>query len=112
MLLRDAGGETTGFALCHSVPLVEGRTREELRVLKLALRRAEDGPALMSRVADFARRCGARRAAVRVQGEYETFYGALIAAGARVRWTDLRMTFREHVETRPAEGVVLSNWEI
>jgi GNAT superfamily N-acetyltransferase len=112
VLLRDAGGETAGFALCHSVPLVEGRVREELRVLKLALRRAEDGPALMSRVADFARRCGARRAAVRVQGEYETFYRALITAGARVRWTDLRMTYAGYPEPRAGNGVVLSNWEI
>ena len=112
VLLRDATGAVLGFALCHSVPLVEGRLREELRVLKLALRRCEDAPALMGRVADFARRCGARRAAVRVQGEYEAFYRALIAAGARVRWTDLRMTYAGYPEPKAAKGVLLSNWEI
>ena len=112
VLLREADGDVLGFALCHSVPLVEGRVREELRVLKLVLRRADDGPALMSRVADFARRSGARRAAVRVQGEYETFYRALITGGARVRWTDLRMTYVGYPEPRAGKGVVLSNWEI
>jgi len=112
VLLRGTAGELLGFALCHSVPLVEGRVREELRVLKLVLRRADDGPALMSRVADFARRSGARRAAVRVQGEYETFYRALITGGARVRWTDLRMTYVGYPEPRAGKGVVLSNWEI
>jgi GNAT superfamily N-acetyltransferase len=112
VLLRDPLGELTGFALCHSVPLVEGRVREELRVLKLALRHADDAPALMRQVADFARRSGARRAAVRVQGEYEQFYGSLVAMRARVRWTDLRMTFAGFPEPRAQSGVLLSNWEI
>jgi hypothetical protein len=35
-MLREAGA-LVGVALCHTAPLVEGRTREELRVLKLAL---------------------------------------------------------------------------
>ena len=37
VLVRD-GSKLVGFALCHTAPLVEGRTREELRVLKLVLR--------------------------------------------------------------------------
>jgi hypothetical protein len=112
VLLRGASGELLGFALCHSVPLVEGRVREELRVLKLALRRNDDAAALMRQVADYARRSGTRRAAVRVQGEYEAFYGALVALRARVRWTDLRMTYAGFGEPKAATGVLLSNWEI
>jgi len=34
-----------------------------------------------------------------------------MTAGARVRWTDLRMTLRGYEEPR-VNGVVLSNWEI
>jgi hypothetical protein len=36
LLVRDAG-RLIAFALCHTAPLVEGRTREELRVLKLVV---------------------------------------------------------------------------
>jgi hypothetical protein len=61
---------------------------------------------------DYARRSGTRRVAVRLQGEYADAYRRLVALGARVRWTDLRMTLVGHEEPRPAEGIVLSNWEI
>jgi hypothetical protein len=37
LLLRDDAGLLEGFALFHDVPLVEGRSREEIRVLKLGL---------------------------------------------------------------------------
>ena len=46
VLVRGADGALTGFALCHSVPLVEGRVREELRVLKLALADEQTLPVL------------------------------------------------------------------
>src|SRR3954463_15206847 len=36
-LLLKQRGELVGFALCHTTPLVEGRSRDELRVLKLVL---------------------------------------------------------------------------
>jgi hypothetical protein len=36
----------------------------------------------------------------------------LIALGARVRWTDLRMTLSGADEPNPAGGMVLSNWEV
>jgi len=111
VLLRE-GSTLVGFALCHSVPLVEGRVREELRVLKLVLARADLVPAMARQLADYARRSGTRRAAIRVQGEYPEVYATLIGLRGRVRWTDLRMTFGEHAESRPAAGVVLSNWEI
>jgi hypothetical protein len=111
VLLRE-DGEVEAFALCHTVPLVEGRTREELRVLKMVLGREDQLPAMVRALADYARRSGARRVAFRVQGEYTSVYAQLIAMGARVRWTDLRMTVAGHGEERAAGGVVMSNWEI
>ncbi len=112
VLVRGAGGRLEGFALCHSAPLVEGRVREELRVLKLAAATREAVPAVAAAVCDFARRSGTRRAAFRVQGDYAWLYAALLRRGGRVRWTDLRMPLDGHAEPRAAEGAVLSNWEI
>jgi GNAT superfamily N-acetyltransferase len=111
-LLVRRGGILTGFALCHTAPLVEGRSREELRVLKLALEREEDMEPMMRALADLARRSGTRRVAVRLQGEYADAYRRLIAMGGRIRWSDLRMTLDGHAEARPGLGMVLSNWEI
>jgi GNAT superfamily N-acetyltransferase len=111
-VLLVRGESLVGFALCHTAPLVEGRSREELRVLKLVLAREDDAEAMMRSLVDFARRSGTRRVALRVQGEYTGLYSRLVALGARVRWTDLRMTYAEHVEPRATDGVVLSNWEI
>jgi GNAT superfamily N-acetyltransferase len=111
VILRD-GGALAGFALCHTAPLVEGRVREELRVLKLVLA-SEDGVEPMARaLRDFARRSGTRRVAVRVQGEFEGMHARLVAMGARVRWTDLRMTLAGYAEPKPERGIILSNWEI
>lgn len=101
-----------GFALCHSVPLVEGRAREELRVLKLVIRKQSHLPALTGLLLDHARRTGTRRVAIRMQGDYSEAYRTLIMLGARVRWTDLRMSVFGWRELPPAEGLVLSNWEI
>jgi GNAT superfamily N-acetyltransferase len=112
VLLRDDDGSLAGFALAHTVPLVEGRAREELRVLKLVLVREELFGTLARALSDFARRSGTRRVAVRVQGEYLSTYQKMISLGARVRWTDLRMSLAGYEERRPSEGVVLSNWEI
>jgi len=39
-------------------------------------------------------------------------YRALVALGARVRWTDLRMSLGGYEERRVATGIILSNWEI
>ena len=111
--VRGTDGALAGFALCHSVPLVAGRVREELRVLKLALTDLAVLPALARAVTDFARRSGTRRAAFRVQGQYEGLYRALVAMRGRVRWSDLRMTLDGYAEPPVREGgVVLSNWEI
>jgi hypothetical protein len=105
-------GALTGFALCHTAPLVEGRTREELRVLKLVLAREESFDAMITALRDFAKRSGTRRVAIRVQGEYGATYQRLIAMGARVRWTDLRMALDGYDEALPEHGLLLSNWEI
>ena len=110
-LLRR-GGTIAGFAICHSVPLVEGRAREELRVLKLVLERDEDLEEMVRALCDHARRSGTRRIAIRMQGEYEVAYRRLVALGARVRWSDLRMSLAGHQERVPARGLLLSNWEI
>ena len=111
-VLLYRGGAVTGFALCHTAPLVEGRAREELRVLKLALEHPEDFDAMLTALCDFARRSGTRRMAVRMQGEYPDAYRRMVALGARVRWTDLRMAFAGFDEVRAGTGMVLSNWEI
>jgi hypothetical protein len=111
VLLYD-GDRLVGFALAHTAPLVEGRARDELRVLKLALEdesRLED---LLRGVSDLARRSGTRRVSLRVQGEFGSAYRRVIALGAHVRWTDLRMSLIGFEERRPERGLVLSNWEI
>ena len=111
-VLLHAGDRLVGYALCHTVPLVEGRAREELRVLKLVVADDEHIDAMVRALMDYARRSGTRRVALRVQGDYLGLYQRLIAMGGRVRWTDLRMTVTGYPEGRAARGVVLSNWEI
>ena len=109
LMKRD---ELVGFALCHTAPLVEGRAREDLRVLKLALRDQSSLEEMVRLLADLARRSGTRRVSIRVQGEYDAAYQRLIALRGRVRWSDLRMTLVGYAEPRPEHGMVLSNWEI
>ena len=112
VLLREHGA-LSGFALCHSAPLVEGRSREELRVLKLVLADADDFERMVPLLAELARRTGTSRVSLRLQGEYGRLFQRSLALGARVRWTDLRMALAGYEE--PAlltSGVVLSNWEI
>lgn len=111
-IVMEKGGRVTGFALCHTIPLVEGRPREEMRVLKMVLERRESLEPMARMLSGYARRVGAQRVAFRVQGGYPEAYAKLIAMGARVRWTDLRMTLRGHPEPPPSEGLALSNWEI
>jgi GNAT superfamily N-acetyltransferase len=110
-VLRGPGG-VRGFAAYHVVPLVEGRAREELRVLKLAARESGDLAPLMHMVAAASRRAGTARAAIRLQSGYSEAWDVLVALGARVRWTDLRMTLRGYPEVMARSGIVLSNWEI
>jgi len=111
LLLRE-GSALVGFALCHSAPLVEGRARDELRVLKLVVDDEARVDPLLPLLADHALRSGTARAALRLQGDYSGVFRRLIARGARLRWTDLRMTLAGFEEPLPRRGVVLSNWEI
>ena len=111
LLVREAG-RMVAFALCHTAPLVEGRTREELRVLKLVVGDTSRFELVCRALMDYARRSGTRRVAFRVQGEYVDAYARLVAMGARVRWTDLRMTLAGYAEPKAERGIVLSNWEI
>ena len=112
VLLRRAGA-VRAFAICHSAPLVEGRARDEVRVLKLVSATDTDAMQLVTHLSEYARRCGTRRVAIRVQGDATRLYASLVARGGRVRWTDLRMTMASYAEpSQPADGVMLSNWEI
>ena len=111
-LLLMKKDELLGFALCHTAPLVEGRAREDLRVLKLALRDLSLLDEMVRQLADLARRSGTRRVSIRVQSDYEVTYQRLIALRGRVRWSDLRMTLAGYAEQRAEQGMVLSNWEI
>ncbi len=111
-LVLRTGGSVAGFALCHAAPLVDGRARDELRVLKLVLRDEALVDDLIPRLAAFARRAGTARFALRMQGEYGSVFRRLMARGARVRWTDLRMVLAGYEEAVPQSGVALSNWEI
>ena len=107
------GNDVVSFAVCHSVPLVEGRSTEEMRVLKMVAKSEADFDQLVTQLCAYARVKSARRVAIRVQGQYSDVYRRMMTRGARVRWTDLRMSVHEYAETRPANsGVVLSNWEI
>jgi GNAT superfamily N-acetyltransferase len=111
-LLLYRRDDLVGFALCHTAPLVEGRAREDLRVLKLALADLSVFDDMVRMLSDLARRSGTRRVSIRVQGEYGDAYQRLIALRGRVRWSDLRMTLAGHEERRTDRGLVLSNWEI
>ena len=97
-----------GVALCHTAPLVEGRTREELRVLKLALAADAMLDPMINALCDFAKRSGTRRVALRVQGDYPSMYRALFALGARVRWTDLRMSLAGYEERPVRSGIFMA----
>ncbi|HTI64936.1 MAG TPA: GNAT family N-acetyltransferase [Gemmatimonadaceae bacterium] len=110
LLYRD--DHLIGFALAHSAPLVEGRAREELRVLKLGLTEEARFDDMLGAICDFARRSGTRRIALRLQSELVSAYRRVITLGGHVRWTDLRMSLAGYEEKQPTRGLVLSNWEI
>jgi GNAT superfamily N-acetyltransferase len=111
-VLLYRGDQIIGFALAHSAPLVEGRAREELRVLKLGLADEAHFDDMLAAICDFARRSGTRRIALRLQSEFVSAYRRVITLGGHVRWTDLRMSLAGYEEKPPTRGLVLSNWEI
>jgi len=106
-------GRLAAFALWHSAPLAEGRPADELRVLKLAARSLGGFTQLLQALEGAARGAHAHRIAIRCQTAYREAYGALLDAGYRVHWTDLRMTLDGRREQAAAgEGILFSNWEI
>jgi predicted N-acetyltransferase YhbS len=106
-------GEPVAFALWHSTPLAEGRAADELRVLKLAAKNLGAFRRLLEALEASAWKSHARRIAIRCQTAYREAYGALLDAGYRVHWTDLRMTLDGNAEEIARDGgVVFSNWEI
>lgn len=100
--------------LWHSISLAESRTRDELRVLKLAAVNGRAFEAAISAAEAAAAQQGIRRVSVRCQSRFEGAFRRLVARGYRVRWTDLRMTYEGLAERAlPAgEAVLFSNWEI
>lgn len=110
--LVDGEDGLAALALWHSAPLADSRTRDEVRILKLAARDEAAFDAAIAGVEAAAARAGIRRIAVRCQSRYNDAFQRLIARGYRVRWTDLRMTFEGYPERQAARGVVFSNWEI
>ena len=101
--LRDYPGRSEAMPIAQQpfttdavLATLQGRARDELRVLKIVL---QDEAALMDLLpllADYARRSGAVRAAIRVQSEHTRTFRNLIEVGARVRWTDLRMSLSDY----------------
>ncbi len=110
-VLRGADGRPVAFGLWHTAPLVHGRPREELRLLKLV---APDTTTAMRVIGALEREAAAqalRHVMIRCQTAHAELYAALIAEGYRVQWTDLRLTLAGTGVDR-SSGVVLSNWEI
>jgi GNAT superfamily N-acetyltransferase len=110
-MVRD-GGRLTGFALWHSTPLAAGRPKDELRVLKLVAA----GPAAFDRLVQALQVSAVServsRMAIRCQTEFSAAYLRLVELGYRVHWTDLRMLLQGYPQRTPAEGILMSNWEI
>jgi hypothetical protein len=110
-LLWD-GRELAAFALWHSTPLAAGRPKDELRVLKLVAA----GPVAFERLIHALQLSAANervtRIAIRCQTEFTATYLRLIELGYRVHWTDLRMLLQGYPQRIPADGILMSNWEI
>ncbi|HEV8266462.1 MAG TPA: GNAT family N-acetyltransferase [Gemmatimonadales bacterium] len=111
-LVESEAGALDAFVLWHSAPLADSRTRDEVRVLKLAARDEHAFEAAVAATEAAAAKAGIRRVALRCQTRYAEAFRRLVARGYRVRWTDLRMTYAGYPERHAAAGVLFSNWEI
>lgn len=112
LLESDREGRLDAAVLWHSAPLTESRSRDEIRVLKVAARDLHAFESAVSGVEAAAARAGIRRVSFRCQTRFEGAFRRLVARGYRVRWTDLRMTYEGYPERPPVDGVLFSNWEI
>ena len=111
VVLRDAQDAVIAFALWHGVALAQGRSLDELRILKLVAVDLEAAQQAINAVSDEAARRRMPHVTARVQARQGALYSWLIKEHWRVHWTDLRMTLATHPEGE-TKGVVLSNWEI
>jgi GNAT superfamily N-acetyltransferase len=110
-LCRD-GQNLSGFALWHSTPLAAGRPKDELRVLKVVASNPTSFERLLQALQLSAVAERVSRIAIRCQTEFTNPYLRLIDLGYRVHWTDLRMLLQGYPQRFPAEGILMSNWEI
>lgn len=111
VVVRDGQDAVVAFALWHGVALAQGRSLEELRILKLVAVDLAAAQQAINAVSDEAARRRMPHVTVRVQARQAALYAWLIREHWRVHWTDLRMTLATHPEPVTG-GVVLSNWEI
>lgn len=113
LLIDDDDGTLGGICLCHTAPLAENRTAEDVRVLKIFA----GSPRLFERtiraVESFACENGINQVSVRAQSGQVEAWNVLQRLGYRVKWTDLRMTLGGFEEPVLEGGLVMfSNWEI
>ena len=111
---RTGAGKTTTLNVLSSFIPVEtlAPAKDELRVLKLVARDAGAFDRLLDALPATAVGERVGRIAVRCQTEFAPAYLRLVSRGYRVHWTDLRMTLESHPRRDPAQGAVMSNWEI
>jgi GNAT superfamily N-acetyltransferase len=110
-LVRD-GNELLAYALWHSTPLAAGRSKDEVRILKLVAHDIAAFDRLLDLLHGTAAAERVARIAIRCQTEYSEAYLRLVGAGYRVHWTDLRMILQGYPQRSAGKGIVLSNWEI
>jgi GNAT superfamily N-acetyltransferase len=110
--LNREDGTLTGFALWHSTPLAAGRPKDELRVLKVVAASDSAFERVLQTLQLAAVNERVSRVAIRCQTEFTQAYLRLVNLGYRVHWTDLRMLLQGHPQRVPAEGILMSNWEI
>jgi GNAT superfamily N-acetyltransferase len=110
-LIRDGSG-LAAFALWHSTPLAAGRSKDELRVLKLVASNPFAFERLIQALQLTAVNERVSRIAIRCQTEFTQAYLRLIQLGYRVHWTDLRMLLQDYPQRTPSSGILMSNWEI
>ncbi len=105
------GTALVGMVLWHGEPLAEGRTSDELRILKLVARDLATARRLVLAVTAQAVSERVEAVSIRCQANEPELYDMLIRAGWQVHWTDLRMTLSGRPEP-PHQGILISNWEI
>jgi GNAT superfamily N-acetyltransferase len=107
-----AGERLRAFAVWHAAALADGRSREDVRVLKVVAESLDDFEAVLEAVSGAAASERVQRIAIRCQTAQAAAYRRLVDRGYEAFWTDLRMTLDGYPEPAPGPGVIFSNWEI